>query len=95
MIRRRVIALGQVQSVGFRYRCQREAAGYGVAGWVRNLPDGSVEAVFEGEPDRVRRMVDWTRRGPRRAQVVGVNVYEEDPEGLSGFTIESMPRSAH
>lgn len=60
----------------------------GVAGWVRNLRDGCVEAVFEGEPNRVASAVDWVRRGPERALVTGVEVHEdEQPEGLVGFEI--------
>jgi acylphosphatase len=63
------------------------AASQGVAGWVRNLPDGRVEAVFEGPPDRVRQMLDWARRGPRAAVVAGVEIHAEQPEGLSTFQI--------
>ena len=79
--------LGEVQGVAFRDTCRRAAAEHRVAGWVRNRPDGAVEAVFEGEPDRVREMVDWSHRGPVMAQVDSVEVYDEQPEGLSGFTI--------
>ncbi len=81
--------------MGFRYACQREAARHMVAGWVRNLPDASVEAVFEGEPDSVGEMVNWARRGPGRAEVIGMNVYDEEPEDLSIFTIEPTPRRSH
>ena len=59
----------------------------GVAGWVRNRPDRTVEAVFEGTPDGVDRLVAWTRHGPELAIVDGVAVFEETPEGLSGFGI--------
>lgn len=83
----RVVVFGQVQGVFFRDTCRRTAIERQVAGWVRNLPDGSVEAVFEGEPDAVRGMVDWTRRGPARARVRTVEVYDEEPEGRTGFAI--------
>jgi acylphosphatase len=59
----------------------------GVSGWIRNLPDGRVEAVFEGPAVAVHRIVDWTRRGPRLAVVHGVEVRDEPPEGLSTFSI--------
>lgn len=76
-----------MQGVFFRDACRRLAEQYGVCGWVRNLPDGQVEAVFEGEPDAVRRLVDWTREGPRRAVVTGHAVQSEEPEGLSSFQV--------
>ena len=58
-----------------------------MTGWVRNLPDGRVEAVLEGPPDEVRRLVDWAHRGPGAATVTGVAVREERPEGLGDFVI--------
>jgi acylphosphatase len=58
-----------------------------VAGWVRNLPDGRVEAVFEGPADDVCRLVDWARTGPRLAAVDDVAVQPEPPEGLSAFRL--------
>ena len=87
MIRRRVIVSGQVQGVFFRDTCRRMAGQQGVAGWVRNLPDGRVEAVFEGEPDGVERMVRWARRGPSDARVTAVAVSDEPVEGLRAFEI--------
>lgn len=71
----------------FRDSCRQEASGRGVAGWVRNRPDGAVEACFEGEPDGVRAMVDWCRHGPRGAHVTAVQTAEEQPEGLAGFSV--------
>lgn len=85
--RRRVLVSGEVQGVFFRDTCRRVAAQQGVAGWVRNLPDGRVEAVFEGLPESVDRLVDWARRGPGAARVSEVRVEAEAPEGLRGFTI--------
>ena len=87
IVRRRVRVWGSVQGVFFRATCAREAALRGVAGWVRNLPDGSVEAVFEGEAHAVEAMTGWCRRGPDGAHVDGVESFEEPPEGLDGFRI--------
>ena len=78
---------GRVQGVAYRDSCRRMAKQHGVHGWVRNLPDGSVEAVFEGRSDDVRRLVDWSRRGPRFAEVADVRVQPEEPEGITAFQI--------
>ena len=87
MIRRRVEVEGRVQGVFFRDSCRREASDAGVAGWARNLPDGRVEAVFEGPPDAVERLVDWCRHGPPRATVTGIRVHVEEPTGEHGFRV--------
>jgi acylphosphatase len=58
-----------------------------VAGWIRNTPDGAVEAAFEGEPDAVQEMVEFCRQGPSRAEVASVEVADEEPEGVSGFEV--------
>ncbi|MEH1130657.1 acylphosphatase [Micromonospora sp. CPCC 206061] len=87
MIRKRVLVSGLVQGVFFRDTCRRVAGQQGVAGWVRNLPDGRVEAVFEGNADGVERLVNWARRGPSRATVTAVEVHEEPVEGLAYFEI--------
>jgi acylphosphatase len=58
-----------------------------VSGWIENTAEGSVEAVFEGEEDAVQQMVEFCRRGPSRAEVVHAEVFEEPPEGLSGFQV--------
>jgi acylphosphatase len=87
VIRRRVIVRGLVQGVFFRDSTRRLAQRYGVGGWIANRPDGAVEAVFEGEDDAVERLVAFSRKGPRGAQVESVEVKEEEPEGLSGFAI--------
>jgi acylphosphatase len=87
MIRSRVIVFGDVQGVFFRDTCRRTAIGHRVTGWVRNLADGTVEAVFEGEPKAVGEMVAWSRHGPPTSTVDRVLVVEEDVEGLSGFRV--------
>jgi acylphosphatase len=86
-MRRRVVVHGRVQGVFFRDTTRRMAADRGVAGWVRNRPDGAVEAVFEGEPEGVEGMVRFAHEGPRGAAVERVEVFEEEPEGLSGFSV--------
>jgi acylphosphatase len=87
MVRYRVLISGRVQGVFFRGTCREVAEGHGVSGWVRNLADGSVEAVFEGPADEVRRLVEWSGHGPRAAVVEDVRVQAEPPEGISGFQI--------
>lgn len=78
---------GRVQGVYFRDTCRRIAVEQGVSGWVRNLPDGRVEAVFEGAAQDVQRLVDWARHGPPWAVVAEIAVQAEQPEGLSAFRI--------
>ena len=85
--RRRVVIHGFVQGVGFRFAVERAAQSRGVAGWVRNRPDGTVEAVFEGELQDVEALVDVCREGPRGAEVDRVDVAPESPEGLAGFRV--------
>ena len=85
IVRRRVVVSGRVQGVWFRDSCRRQAEMLGVAGWVANRVDGTVEAVFEGAPAAVERAVAWCRSGPPRAEVTGVRVAEESPEGLHAF----------
>jgi acylphosphatase len=88
VIRNRVLISGQVQGVYFRDSYRRLALQHGVTGWVRNLPDGRVEAVLEGPPEEVHRLVDWAHRGPSSATVTSVSVREERPEGLATFVIK-------
>ena len=88
MIRRRVVVHGRVQGVFFRDSVRRMAQQRSVCGWVANRPHGTVEAVFEGEPEAVGRLVEFCRKGPRGAQVESVDVHEEDPRGESGFTVQ-------
>jgi acylphosphatase len=85
--RRRVIVHGRVQGVCFRAATEAEARAAGVAGFVRNRADGSVEAVFEGDPEAVAALVEFCRRGPRHAHVSQIEALEEPPEGLQGFRV--------
>jgi acylphosphatase len=86
-IRRRIVVHGHVQGVFFRDSTRERARSRGVSGWVRNRPDGAVEAVFEGDADAVESMVRFASEGPRTADVRDVEVAEEEPEGLSGFDV--------
>ena len=86
-VRRHVWVTGRVQNVWFRDACRREAEAQSVDGWVRNLPDHRVEAVFEGRPDAVDAMVKWCRTGPPRARVTSVEVRDELPANDGGFAI--------
>ena len=82
-----VVVHGHVQGVFFRDTVRRSAREHGVSGWVRNRRDGTVEAVFEGPPEGVSALVELCRTGPPGAQVERVEVTEEQPEGLSGFSL--------
>jgi acylphosphatase len=86
-MRKRVVVQGAVQGVFFRDTTRRLAQQHGIAGWVRNNPDGTVEAVFEGDEEAVARLVAFAREGPRGARVQRVDVYDEENEGLSSFTV--------
>jgi len=86
-MRRHVVVHGRVQGVFFRDTTRQLALEHGVSGWARNTWEGTVEAVFEGRPEAVERLVEFARRGPSGAHVERVQVFEEDEEGLSGFTI--------
>jgi acylphosphatase len=86
-MRRRVVVHGRVQGVFFRDTTRRLALEQGVRGWVRNTWEGTVEAVLEGPPAAVECLVDFARRGPSGARVERVEVFEEDEEGLIGFSI--------
>lgn len=85
--RSRVVVHGRVQGVYFRDTVRRRALSASVAGWARNNPDGTVEAVFEGRPEAVERLVAFCHEGPRGARVDRVEVFEEDPEGVTGFSV--------
>ena len=87
LVRRRVVARGRVQGVFFRDSARERANAHDVAGWVCNRRDGAVEAVLEGSPDAVARLVRFFETGPPSASVDHVEVQDESPEGLSGFEI--------
>ena len=87
MKRVRVTVSGFVQGVGFRYATAQRALTRGVAGFVRNRGDGTVEAVFEGDEAAVESMVEWARSGPRGARVDDVAVEPETPQGEAGFRV--------
>ena len=86
-MRRRVVVHGSVQGVFFRDSLRRLAERHGVSGWARNTSEGTVEAVFEGEPEAVERLVSFARTGPPDAHVEAAEVHEDEPKGLSGFAI--------
>jgi acylphosphatase len=85
--RAHVLVSGEVQGVNFRGATQSQAEQLDLNGWVQNLRDGRVEAVFEGESEAVRQMVEWCQSGPSSAGVEDVSVENEQPEGLSGFEV--------
>ena len=87
LIRMRAIVEGRVQGVWFRQSTADAVAGTDVAGWVRNLDDGRVEAVFEGPQDAVTLAVDYVSHGPEHARVDDIQVSSEKPEGLTGFHV--------
>jgi acylphosphatase len=87
VVRNRVVIHGRVQGVFFRDSLGRLAGRHGVSGWARNTSEGTVEAVFEGEPAALDRLVSFAHVGPPDAHVDRVEVYDEEPEGLSGFSI--------
>jgi acylphosphatase len=86
-VRQRVKVRGRVQGVFFRDSARERARAHGVAGWVRNCRDGTVEAVVEGPREAVERVVRFFHTGPPSARVEDVEVRDEQPEGLSGFDV--------
>lgn len=87
-IRAHVFISGRVQGVGYRFSTVDRAYELGISGWVRNLPDRRVEAVFEGRKTAVEEMIRWCYQGPRGAVVQDVAVEYEALEGLQGFEIK-------
>ncbi len=86
-IRVHVLISGQVQGVAYRFSTAEQAEKLGISGWVRNLRDRRVEAVFEGTAEQVEAIIRWCHQGPPAAVVTDVAVAYETPEGLQGFTI--------
>ena len=86
-VRARVVISGKVQGVYFRGTAEDEARSRGLTGWVRNTPDGQVEAAFEGEQAAVEAVIAWCHRGPPAARVTGVTVTWEEPRGERGFSV--------
>ena len=84
-VARDVVVHGAVQGVFFRDSCRREAERLGVAGWIRNEPDGTVAGHFEGPVDAVEQLVRWCHGGPPRARVQRVDVVESEPKDVDGF----------
>jgi len=82
-----VFVSGMVQGVFYRSWTEQTAQGLGLSGWVRNLPDGRVEAIFEGEKSRVEKMVSLCRKGPPHAKVDKVDARKEQASGLAGFAV--------
>ncbi len=87
IVRRHVVIAGRVQAVGFRASCAHRASDAGLGGWVRNLPDGRVEATFEGPATTVEALVAWCRGGPPMARVTAVAVTDEVPVGETRFVV--------
>jgi acylphosphatase len=87
LARAHVVISGSVQGVFFRHEMRERAVSRGIAGWVRNNPDGKVEAVFEGPDEAVDSMIAWCREGPSLASVHEVEVTRERPEGLETFEV--------
>jgi acylphosphatase len=85
--RAHVFVSGRVQGVYYRATTREQARERGVGGWVRNLDDGRVEAVFEGPEPAVEAMVEWCHEGSPQASVADVTVEYEEPEGLDGFEV--------
>jgi acylphosphatase len=85
VIRRRALVHGTVQGVGYRFSTEGEADRLGVDGFVRNLPDGTVEVEVEGQPEPVGHLLAWLEEGPSGAEVSRVDVEEVEPTGEGGF----------
>jgi acylphosphatase len=96
MQRKHLFISGRVQGVYFRGYTRDKAISLGIRGWVRNLPDGRVEAVIEGDDSPVKKMVEWCRTGTPPARVDHVEVIDEDPGGdFEGFSILPTPARTH
>ncbi len=87
VVRRHVVVTGRVQGVFFRDSMRQLAEDRGIAGWVSNRADGALEAVFEGSEANVIELLTFCREGPPQARVETVTANQEQPEGLSGFSV--------
>ena len=88
MKRAHIFIKGRVQGVFFRQGTYEKAVELGISGWVRNLPDGRVEAVFEGEEEKINKIIQWAKEGPPIAKVEEVEIKWEKPTGeFDGFQI--------
>lgn len=87
MIATRVIVTGRVQGVWYRATTMKMAKKFGVHGWVRNMPDGSVEAHLEGEPERVDDLIDWMNEGPPLASVDNVETFPAEVQDFPDFSM--------
>ena len=85
-VRKRALVSGRVQGVFFRDSARQEAERLGISGSARNLPDGRVEIVAEGDEEAVERLIEWCRSGPSYADVTDVEVETEKPRGAKGFS---------
>ncbi len=85
-VRKRVLVSGRVQGVFFRDSARREAQSQGLGGSAKNLHDGRVEVILEGDEEAVERMIEWCRSGPDHADVDAVEVTDEEPSGTTGFS---------
>ena len=88
-VRKHIYISGRVQGVGFRANARQKAQIYGVNGWIKNLLDGRVEAVVEGEGESVQQMIKFLKRGPSFANVTNINIDDEPPTGnFNNFSIK-------
>ncbi len=87
LVRSHVFFTGKVQGVFFRANTKTKARELGLMGWVKNLSDGRVEAVFEGTREQVSEIINWCKHSIPRARVIFVDVNEEEPEGIQDFQI--------
>lgn len=88
MKRVHILIEGKVQGVGFRASTRRRAKNLELAGWVKNLENGDVEAVFEGSKESINEILDWCKKGPSIAKVKDVKVEEEEPKILESFELK-------
>jgi len=87
LICKRCLVDGRVQGVFYRATTHRKALDIGINGWVRNLPDGKVEALLQGESTQVEQMLDWLWQGPSNSHVTSVQCYDEQPISTDSFIV--------